>query len=123
MDQSTGKLLDRFAFLPPELDCGDGWYQVLFDLCKAIEDTTPPTGFRIIKVFDKYGELKVYSVGGNCATRLCISEAVDLAADVCSGCGGLKEEQKCERCKKDDVGDCAPDISAALPPKVEADGK
>jgi hypothetical protein len=122
-DEHTEVLYDRFQSfltkdtLPDGLVCEDGWYQLLFDMFQAIANVNPPSDFRVTKVFERFGELRIYSVNGNCATRLCISEAIDLACDVCQWCGdGM---HKCERCKEAVIEDYTPDIAAAITPKVE----
>src|SRR5271157_2653742 len=121
-DKNTKKLFGRFkTFLKKKtldggFECGDGWYTTLFGMFTCIEATYPPDNFRITKIFEKFGELKIHSVGGTCATRCAIEEAIEAASDICQHCGHTKELQKCDKCKQNDpgIGDYVPDIKSAV---------
>ena len=128
-EQNTKKLFNKFkTFLKKKnlkagFECSDGWYNILFDAFTGIANTDTPENFKVIKVFDHWGELKIHTIGGNCATRACIDEAIELADEVCQFCGNNKDLQQCDKCKDTDsgIGTYTPDIKAAvaLPDKVE----
>jgi hypothetical protein len=120
-EKNTKKLFNKFkAFLKKKelkngFECGDGWFQILFDMCTKLAEVGPPE-FKVTRVFEKFDELKVFTTGGVNGTRFVIESAQELASETCSGCGNLKELQQCEKCKEKDDGSSTyvPDIAAAI---------
>ena len=70
------KLIDRFPYIQNEhnvglqwgsgVDCGDGWYELLYTLLEKIEDIYKRNNrnindFTIEQIKEKYGELRFYA--------------------------------------------------------------
>ena len=114
------KLYKKFKFLKkkilPKIECENGWANILQNLFQNIYDSNPSKDFIVTKVFEKCGDLKVYTKGGNNTTRFAIDAAIEFAADTCQYCGSNKELQQCDKCKEIDDGSSTYvlDISAAI---------
>lgn len=98
------------------VETGDGWYQLLYDLCeelaKCIHDADEPVKFVVTQIKEKYGTLRFYYYleDGDFETREQIDEIIDkyegLSATVCECCGKpgkLREKNgqlmvRCEEC-------------------------
>lgn len=128
-DKNTKKLFSKFKTLMKKkelksgFECGDGWFGILCDLFEKINTLPPPSGFKITKVFDRFGELKVHTQSGNNSTRFLIEEAAEVSALVCDACGNPREAQQCEKCKEKDDGSSTyvPDLKEALAPVAMPD--
>lgn len=66
--------------------CGDGWYQLLWDLCEKIE---PLAGddFEIVQVKEKFGGLRFYVQGGLAGILDLIYDAEQQSEATCERCG------------------------------------
>ena len=123
-DKNTKKIFLKFKTLMKKkemkagIECGDGWNQIISDMCSALVASNPPAGFKITRIFDRFDELKVFTVGGVNSTRFIIEAASELSTATCGACGNLRELQQCEKCKEKDDGSSTyvPDIAAAIAP-------
>ena len=123
-DKNTKKIFLKFKTLIKKkemkagIECGDGWNQIISDMCSALVASNPPAGFKITRIFDRFDELKVFTVGGVNSTRFIIEAASELSTATCGACGNLRELQQCEKCKEKDDGSSTyvPDIAAAIAP-------
>ena len=86
------------------IECGDGWYNLLNDMCKQIIESNSNTEFEQIKV--KYGTLRVYAVATDPIVDSIISKAEHRSASTCDVCGergkindGPWYRVRCESCK------------------------
>ena len=78
------------------IETGDGWYQLLYDMCKEIaivlETAEKPVTIEMVQIKEKYGTLRVYYdlEGENNVARK-ISDIAqkyeDLSEKVCEECG------------------------------------
>lgn len=78
------------------IETGDGWYQLLYDMCKEIaivlETAEKPVTIEMVQIKEKYGTLRVYYdlEGENNVARK-ISDITqkyeDLSEKVCEECG------------------------------------
>lgn len=78
------------------IEAGDGWYEVIRNLCEKIMATDPPEGFKAAQVKEKFGGLRFYtSGGGGKEIGNLIDEAESEAYKTCESCGS-KENVTCE---------------------------
>lgn len=75
-------------------DCGDGWYQIIDDLCKQMQDhcdgiPSAHTCRQVIavQVKEKYGGLRFYVHGGCEFIDQMIHEAMKKSQETCEICG------------------------------------
>ena len=76
-------------------EVGDGWLNIIKDMFEelgqiSLSDEEKPFGFLQIK--EKFGDLRVYSIGGNDKITKIIKNAEIKASETCDVCGrkGLK---------------------------------
>ena len=119
--ENAKKLFDRFQFFKPErspreslmcfgFECGDGWFQLIWDLCESIESQLAidlHEGFEVLQVKEKFGGLRFY-------TTSCSNEIYDLVDDAeeasyitCEVCGSPGESNQegwirtlCDDCRR-----------------------
>lgn len=75
---------------PCELSVGDGWYQIIFDLCQKLqqESDTPHTEqITATQVKEKFGGLRFYVDYATDVQYALITEAEDLCEKTCEVCG------------------------------------
>ncbi|KKL64330.1 hypothetical protein LCGC14_2166150, partial [marine sediment metagenome] len=77
--ENTRKLFRRFPFLkkdnlPDGFESGDGWYSLVYNMCKKLKSVNPPDDFVVTKIAEKYNELEVHSKNGVMRTRVVIDE-------------------------------------------------
>ncbi len=100
----SNRLFKKFKFLrkkemPDGFGCGDGWYNIIHDMCCGLRDNKMLRDtFVITKVYDKYGDMSVHSKNGNNATRAIIDEAIELSVELCDDCGKEKDLEQCGKC-------------------------
>jgi len=106
-NENTRKLLKRFKFLNkkhlPSIDCGDGWYSLVYDMCKELKDTNPPDNFIITKIMEKCGNLKVHTKNGTMPTRIILDKYNTLSMETCDACGNDKDDQACPKCEVEEI--------------------
>jgi len=74
------------------IECGDGWYALLDDLCFYIErvligDKELAKEFRVAQIKEKYGTLRFYVYGGTDEIGALISAAEVKSEKICEDCG------------------------------------
>lgn len=97
------RLYKKFKFLKRKvmssIDCGDGWYPIIDSMCAELKAlATLPDDFVITKVFNKFGDMKVFSRNGNNGTRAIIERAFDKSMEICDSCGNDKDQEQCPKC-------------------------
>lgn len=87
---------------------GQGWYDLLYNLCEEIVKLNPPEDFKAFQVKEKFGGLRFY-VGGSTAE---INKLIDVAEEesykICEDCGSREEvtsegrwvKTLCKKCRK-----------------------
>lgn len=71
-------------------ECGDGWYDLLYNLCNKIMTYCNATGARVpvvSQVKEKYGTLRFYIDGGDDYIWNLILEAERTSSKTCEECG------------------------------------
>lgn len=88
------------------LECGDGWFDLIFEMCQKIKETGLDQDLRFMQVKEKYAMLRVYDNGSCDEVYDIISEYENKSAEVCEECGkpghiktlGSWYYTKCESC-------------------------
>jgi len=72
------------------VECDEGWSNLVYDLCKEMNDL----GFKgsIVQIKEKFGMLRFYIDGGNDKIYELINKAEDISGTICEVCG---KEGKC----------------------------
>lgn len=86
------RLVRDYPFLRSveSLECSDGWYKLLDDLCQGIQSRLIISGnafFRVALVKETFGRLRVEYVFGDPEISKMIEEATRNSANVCTLCG------------------------------------
>lgn len=96
-------------------ECGDGWFDLIFKLSKAIEAEAEKSGLtkssdlwpRAEQVKEKYGTLRFYVANGSESIYNLIEQAEAISAHTCEDCGlpGTTKESSwvhttCATCEK-----------------------
>lgn len=77
----------------PVIDCGDGWFNLIYTLCNSIQNRiayhTGPIDIQlnVIKCDQKFGGLRFYFQGGDDMIRGMIFFAENLSVSICERCG------------------------------------
>ena len=105
-DQPITENLMPFGF-----ECGDGWFKLIDDLSKKIEEYNNSCKDEVeyciaVQVNEKFGDLRFYTDGGNDDVYKWTSEAEDMSYNICECCGKPGEANRsgyiqvlCEQCK------------------------
>lgn len=76
-------------------ECGDGWFDLIFNLSKAIEQEAESSGItrssdlwpRAVQIKEKFGTLRFYVANGSKAIYDLIEKAEARSAQTCEDCG------------------------------------
>ena len=126
--ENTKKLLTDFPDLYMEytkplteslmcfgFDCGDGWFELIYELSKRISEYDPEVV--AVQVKEKFGTLRFYIHGGDEKVDDMIDQAEWESSETCEACGKLGSLRGtswvitlCENCWKkrlaEDQGEC-----------------
>lgn len=72
------------------LNCGDGWFNIVDNLCKLIQkelDAKQIDNVEIVQVKEKFGTLRVYLNNYNDRIRGLVSFAEAMSGCICETCG------------------------------------
>lgn len=84
---NASKLREGFPFLEPiYFECGDGWFQLIWDLCEAIEPLAP-AAFAAVQVKEKFGGLRFYAGAVSKEVYKLIDGAEEKSFTICEQCG------------------------------------
>jgi len=73
---------------------GDGWYDLIDDLCRELSKLDLPKDFRVQQIKEKFGGLRFYVAPETDEVRELISRFERLSYEVCEACGEPGEERK-----------------------------
>jgi hypothetical protein len=65
----------------------DGWFDLVWGLCEAIEALGPDEDFKVEQVKEKFGGLRFYVSGGNQAIWKLVWKASSQSHHICEVCG------------------------------------
>jgi len=102
--KNSKKLMIDFPFLRPQgglgqslmyfgFDVDDGWFKLIYQLCKDIQrviDNTPDEAlkdFQVVQVKEKFGSLRFYCGAATSEIHDLIQEAEAKSSRVCELCG------------------------------------
>lgn len=101
-EDNERKLFKRYKFLNKKsldsIDCGDGWYKLIYDMCKELKVANLPANFVVTRIMEKYGDLEVHTKNGTMQTRVIIDKYNTLSMELCDECGQDKDLQSCDKC-------------------------
>ena len=91
------------------IECGDGWYSLIDELCFNIDRVltgNPKLRFCVTQIKEKFGGLRFYYYGGDDEITKLVSNAEDKSFKICEDCGkkGKKVEVRgwlrtqCKKC-------------------------
>ncbi len=91
------------------LECGDGWYNIIYNICKKIIEIDPKKEFYFEQIKEKYGMLRVYAFCSDEAEDI-IEEGQRESAKTCEYCGSKEKvtregswiETLCKECRYPD---------------------
>jgi len=95
--ENDEKLFKRFKFFRPDLpitdslmafgfECGDGWFNLIWDLCEKIEPLVDKD-FNVFQVKEKFGGLRFYVSSTTDEVFNLIEEAEGKSYKICEKCG------------------------------------
>lgn len=102
---------------PPEksclafgFECGDGWFDILWQLCEDIDNIGVPDEFQVDQVKEKFGGLRFYTMGANEEIYNRISQAEYDSYNTCEICGSTEDVTSegnwittfCKKCRDKD---------------------
>ena len=105
------KIHDRFEFLQCYIECGDGWFDLIWNLCESIEKELELLNnseeFMVIQVKEKFGQLRFYSTYKTDKILDLVQDAESKSQLICENCGNTGERRKttwiftrCDKCFK-----------------------
>ncbi len=68
-------------------DCGDGWYQLIYDLCSKLATLGPETRVRISSAKETLGALRISAQTESEEARTLINDCEKQAGHTCETCG------------------------------------
>jgi len=66
------------------IGCGDGWFNIIYNLCKELDRSDPPV---ILQVKEKFGLLRIYISNGTKEDWEKIAKAESLSSKTCEFTG------------------------------------
>lgn len=86
--------LFRDRCLPPSkslmgfgCECGEGWYNLIYEACTKIMETNPDPELRFLQIKEKFGRLVIYPSGGDAKIASILNEISLKSAVTCEDCG------------------------------------
>lgn len=104
-DELERKLMERFSFMegktsynkkesrvPVYCEFGDGWFDLVYELCKEIENTYKEKQkeldeFTVLQVKSKFGGLRFYTAGQIEGIQEIIDKYEEKSYSICEECG------------------------------------
>jgi len=81
----------KFKFIQCGLECGEGWNQMLYELCTKIQqyitDTPLQSNFRVTQIKEKFGTLRFYCSGTTETIEHLIDQYEIKSSITCENCG------------------------------------
>lgn len=93
-EKNTKRLIERFPRIFKDnfyFECDDGWFDIIFDLCKDMQQEVNNSGCDQVvaaQVKEKFASLRFYASGGNEVTNAMIDKYSKLSMEVCELTGG-----------------------------------
>ena len=93
-EKNTKRLIERFPRIFKDnfyFECDDGWFDIIFDLCKDMQQEVNNSGCDQViaaQVKEKFASMRFYASGGNEVTYAMIDKYSKLSMEVCELTGG-----------------------------------
>lgn len=92
---TADKILDDFSFVVCPLECGEGWFELIYNLCKDIKDVLDSDcefakDFIVMQIKEKWGLLEFYPSFTTEKIDDLITEVHDKSEYTCEICGSEK---------------------------------
>lgn len=118
-DELEQKLKEKYPQLLdslPYFECGDGWYNILSQMCFRIQQNIDRKGkdspelldFKFVQIKEKFGGLRAYAQGYDEYAGAIIDMAESMAAVTCENCGSPGKTRntgwwavRCENCQSE----------------------
>lgn len=73
------------------IDCGDGWFNIIYNLCKQLTNISKWENYNInvLQIKEKYGTLRFYTDTETDIMTACIEYAESRSAYTCEECGNI----------------------------------
>ena len=96
----------RKSLMCAGLEIGDGWYNLVYDMCDKIIKTNPNSEFKAVQVKQKFGGLRFYTTAASDEVHKIIDEAEQLSYKICEDCGSTENVESgwitlCKNCRRD----------------------
>ena len=87
-------------------ECGDGWYDLIYNLTKKLSEVSPDT--KVTQIKEKFAGLRYYVDTCNDEGYDLIAEAENMSFKTCEACGSTEDvlvrgdgwiQTRCEKCK------------------------
>ena len=62
---------DHKAMRPFHIECGDGWYDLIDNICSAIMDLHPSDKVCFAQIKEKFGALRIYDCAEQSSMKIC----------------------------------------------------
>lgn len=72
-------------------ECEDGWYDLIRELCEALNKLDLPSTFCVEQIKEKFGTLRFYVTESTNEGYVLIEEAQNLSAHICEYCGSIDD--------------------------------
>ena len=77
------------------IECSNGWYQLVHDLCTEIMKLYPSEDFKAEQVKEKFGGLRFYVSGSTADINNVIDDFEEKSYHVCESCGS-EDQVECK---------------------------
>lgn len=84
------------------IKCGPGWKKILQKMFDDLKESQLGNNFKIIKILNNSGNLKVIFKNGNVIAKMIVGDAHDYALITCDVCGRQKMFIEC-KCKNQNI--------------------
>jgi hypothetical protein len=108
------KILKKYKYIDCTIDCGDGWFNLINDLCKNIQNELNKRSnkklkeeFKVNQIKEKFGGLRFYTYCDNEQIHKLIDIAETLSFKTCECCGRKGKLCNVEGWLTTLCGDCA----------------
>ena len=85
---------------------GNGWYELIVELCTTIQNSNPPADFEVAICNKQFGGLRVYANNATTEINILIHQAEDRSYEICESCGKAGELIKGGRWWQTLCGEC-----------------
>lgn len=99
-------------FLSEGFRFDDGWYDIIHDMCSMLNTVVieEELEFVIMQMKEKFGELRMYTIGGTDITEKIIDFTWERSRETCERCGSKGKVRKAKWCLQCLCDNCLQDV-------------